>query len=211
MTTLKQDMGFLYKPCGTFFGSHLQPKTPWQGTISWYICVPPRQNTFRILIVLSHLRHNPVAKSVHDLTERRTEWIIKCNTSERTMARPKPNHMLPARPWSNLESMFTAIPTISGDEAYCIRIADQSKCESCVVTSTCRVFILNKVTLLYDSLMILEGHWRAFISLAAREISLVSTECGTLVCACGLRGVRPVRPVRPVRCLFMPIELVGKL
>jgi succinate dehydrogenase hydrophobic anchor subunit len=39
------------------------------------------------------------------------------------------------------------------------------------------MFILNKVTLLYDSLMILEGYWQAFISLAAREIEcLVTTE-----------------------------------
>jgi hypothetical protein len=36
--------------------------------------------------------------------------------------------------------------------------------------STCR--ILNKVTLLYDSLTILEGYWLAFISLPAREIIL---------------------------------------
>jgi hypothetical protein len=31
------------------------------------------------------------------------------------------------------------------------------------------MFILNKVTLLYNSLMILERYWWAFISLAARD------------------------------------------
>jgi hypothetical protein len=55
-----------------------------------------------------------------------------------------------------------------------IRIVNQSKCES-VMSTICRMFILNKVTLRYDALMILEGYWRAFISLAAREISLAST------------------------------------
>jgi hypothetical protein len=64
--------------------------------------------------------------------------------------RAKPKHVLPACPvdsrfsavymcsgaaWSNLESSLTA--TIPGDKAYIIMIAKQSKCESCVVTSTC--------------------------------------------------------------------------
>jgi hypothetical protein len=41
-------------------------------------------------------------------------------------------------------------------------IANQSKCESCVVTSTCHIFILNNVTSLSDSSKDIGGllfHW----------------------------------------------------
>jgi hypothetical protein len=129
-------------------------------------------------------------------------WSVRTPTgmNNKMYVRAKTKHVLPTRPvngrfiqynvqymcssaaWSNLESTLTA--TISGDKAYLIMIANQSKRESCVVTSTCHMFILNKVTLLYDSLMILEGYWRAFISLAASARDWLSSLHGVVHAAC---------------------------
>jgi hypothetical protein len=146
-----------------------------------HICQQPRAQSetpekFKNLICAWHdLRHIPVVKSMHDLSERRPEWIqhlVRTSETKTCASRPSyrqcnPRSIRECNVHVQLDQVSTA--TISGDKAYLIRIANQSKYESCVVTSTCRMFILNKVTFLYDSSMMLEGYWRAFISLAARD------------------------------------------
>jgi hypothetical protein len=125
--------------CGTSYQGHghwawmeLDGKHHSQCTNSWYIC------EFQLSL-----------ESLWGIFQWLNLFMIWQNADrndERTMAKPKPNHVVLTPPVPDQISnlclpRFMAIvykackaryhvPTISGDETYLIRIANQSKCES---------------------------------------------------------------------------------